>query len=130
MEKEYLFVYGTLKRGFENPFARMLPQYSSWVGEATMPGRLFQVSWYPGALYEPESSCLVHGEVFHLLNPGLLLKELDLYEEVLPVAADSLYLRREVPVMLANQIELNCWTYLYNQPVRELWPISNGCFAG
>jgi gamma-glutamylcyclotransferase (GGCT)/AIG2-like uncharacterized protein YtfP len=124
----YLFVYGTLMSGFSNPFAELLQQQSEWVGEGTMCGSLYRISWFPGALYQPQSADRVRGEVYRLRQPDSLLKALDEYEEVLPDEAHSLYLRREVPVCLRSGRTLTCWTYLYNQPVEGLEWVPGGNF--
>jgi gamma-glutamylcyclotransferase (GGCT)/AIG2-like uncharacterized protein YtfP len=129
MQPTYLFVYGTLRRGYSNPFAQRLHQYATYLGPGTFPGVLYQIDWYPGAVYQPGAPGLVQGEVFELLDPDQLLPELDAYEEVDEDPDRSLYLRRKVPVLLPDGRVLSCWTYLYNQPTDALPRIESGLFG-
>jgi gamma-glutamylcyclotransferase (GGCT)/AIG2-like uncharacterized protein YtfP len=130
LEENYLFVYGTLMRGFENPFAARLRAGSTFVGAGAFPGRLYRVSWYPGAVYTPGQSERVHGEVYQLHDFATLIVALDEYEDVLPEATLSLYLRRVVPVTLEDGRELACWTYLYNRSLAKATLIPDGRFRG
>ncbi|GHB69762.1 gamma-glutamylcyclotransferase family protein [Persicitalea jodogahamensis] len=124
----YLFVYGTLMRGHENPFSQTLRAGSEFVGKGHFTGKLYRVDWYPGALYLPDEQSLVWGEVYRLFDFEKLIPELDEYEDVLVDEAASLYLRREVPVNLTDGQQLVCWTYLYNQPIGHLPVIEGGKF--
>lgn len=128
MEKLYnLFTYGTLMQGFDNPYARKLRLSSNYIGEGYFNGKLFRVEWYPGALYEPHAPTLVHGEIYQL-NSLDVLKELDEYEDVLEDEAASLYVRKVVPVRHSQEVVIDCWAYLYNQPVSDLPLIEDGYF--
>ena len=125
---EYLFVYGTLKQGFSNPFAEKLHASSVFKGNGSFPGLLYQIDWYPGAIYEKEIDSVVYGEVYQLQNIPDLIRELDKYEEVFEDESASLYVRRIVPVKMENLELLNCWVYLYNQSVINLIRIESGIF--
>ncbi|WP_247236626.1 gamma-glutamylcyclotransferase [Telluribacter sp. SYSU D00476] len=125
---QYLFVYGTLMRGYENPFATLLQQYATWVGEGTMTGLLYRISWYPGAIFLDDPKYRVFGEVYQIVEPDALLRELDAYEDVSPIESESLYLRRLVPVQLTTGQMLECWTYLFNKSVAGLEQIIGGNF--
>ncbi len=115
-------------RGFDNPFAVRLHAGASFVGTGSFPGQLFRVSWYPGAVYAPEHSGQVWGEVFRLHDFATLIGELDEYEDVLPEESLSLYLRRRVPVSLDDGRELTCWTYLFNQSLENATLLADGRF--
>ncbi|TDB68830.1 gamma-glutamylcyclotransferase family protein [Arundinibacter roseus] len=128
-QANYLFVYGTLMRGFNNPFAATLRKHSSFAGLGHFTGELYRISWYPGALYLPKSTTSVHGEVYKLIHFETLIEQLDLYEEIDSNEAQSLYIRREVPVMTERQEVISCWTYLYNQPVLAADLIPSGRFT-
>ena len=126
-ENTYLFTYGTLKKGFDNPFAEKLHSTSVFEGEGYFNGRLYLISWYPGAIYDQLETAKVHGEVYRL-NGTEILNELDEYEDVFEDEASSLYLRKVVAVTMKTGSEIPCWTYLYNQSVDGLPLISNGNF--
>ena len=127
---EYLFVYGTLMHGFNNPFAEKLHASSVFIGNGSFPGLLYQIDWYPGAIYKKDSKSVVYGEVYQLQNAPDLILELDEYEEVLEDESVSLYVRRIIPVKVENESFLDCWVYLYSQSVADLRRIETGIFRG
>jgi gamma-glutamylcyclotransferase (GGCT)/AIG2-like uncharacterized protein YtfP len=126
----HLFVYGTLRAAFSNAPAMHLRQHSRYIGEGVINGQLYDVGSYPGALYLPDESTLIHGSVYVLFPDSLvdLLRLLDEYEGVQAVPSKSEsdeYIRRIVPVTCASQL-INCWIYLYNRPVDSLRQIDSG----
>lgn len=125
---DLLFTYGTLMQRFKNPFAVRLRELSVYLGKGTFSGQLYRVSWYPCAVYQKENSALVHGEIYQLLDATRLLKDLDEYEDVLEDESESLYLRKQIPIMLEGGTVLSCWTYVYNRSVEGLELIADGRF--
>ena len=125
---DYLFVYGTLMRGFDNPFAEKMHRNSFFKGNGSFPGLLYKVDWYPGAIYKTDCLSMVYGEVFMVHNSVALLRDLDEYEDVFEDEDNSLYVRRSIPIEMENGSIVNCWTYLYNQPVTDLKLIESGNF--
>jgi|SRR5580704_10310251 gamma-glutamylcyclotransferase (GGCT)/AIG2-like uncharacterized protein YtfP len=109
--QDLLFVYGTLRSEFNNPFARMLRKDATLVGGATVPGSIYRVSEYPG--FRPEPAGVVHGELYRLSQPAATLKALDDYE-------GSEYER----VMLNG-----AWIYQYKLPLPESSRILSGDFC-
>ena len=73
-----LFVYGTLRSGFDNPYARMLRNEADLVGSAVVRGSIFSIAAYPGYRREPEG--IVHGELWRLREPEKTFASLDDYE--------------------------------------------------
>lgn len=115
--------------GFDNPFSSILRAKSTLVGEGFFPGKLYRVSWYPGAVYLPESGYRVYGEIYQLHDFEDLILRLDEYEDVLEDETISLYLRKVVPVQQPNGSLLRCWTYLYNQSLQHLPLVESGRFS-
>lgn len=74
----FLFVYGTLRSGFENEYARMLRAGSEFVGEAEVTGSLRAVGEYTALVAEGEG--VVRGELYRMREPEKLLRVLDDYE--------------------------------------------------
>ena len=74
-----LFVYGTLRRGLENPFARRLRREAAFLTSATLPGAyLVDAGGYPGLLRTDNPAHVVSGDLFRLpANPLPLLRALD-----------------------------------------------------
>ena len=79
MPVEHLFVYGTLRRGCDNKYARLLADRGQFLGTARTPGLLYDFGHYPGAVKSHQTDCWVQGEVHRLDNPELLTL-LDEYE--------------------------------------------------
>lgn len=125
---DFLFTYGTLMQGFENPFAQRLHTSSTFEGKGSFPGLLYKISWYPGAVYDEKSESRVFGGVYRLTSKALLLPELDDYEDVFEDEQKSLYLRKIIPVQMQDGSALPCWVYLYNQDITGFEKIGTGDF--
>jgi gamma-glutamylcyclotransferase (GGCT)/AIG2-like uncharacterized protein YtfP len=122
-----LFVYGTLMQAFDNPYARQLRTESWFVGPGHLPGILYRVSWFPGAVPDSSARSLIHGEVYKLKNPEEMLLVLDDYEDV-GDNETGLYVRRQLPVQVGDRA-LNCWLYVYNESTDGLMVVEEGKFA-
>lgn len=128
MPVQYLFVYGTLLKGSENMMSNYLKSKSTFLQEALMPGRLYKVDFYPGAVYEPEESGMVLGELYQLNEPEKVLEVLDTYEGYYADDPDhSLFVREEVNVFAGDE-QYACWAYLYHLPTEALTLIESGDF--
>ena len=93
-----------------------------------MPGLLYKVDFYPGALFDKESGRMVLGEVYQLADVNKVLEVLDTYEGYeRSDDENSLFVRREVEVLQGNEV-ISCWAYLYNHPVQRLSLIPSGDF--
>lgn len=77
---DHLFVYGTLRRGSDNQFARLLAERGRFLDETRVPGRLYDLGSYPGAKQSDRPNEWIVGEVFYLDEPGAVLGALDEYE--------------------------------------------------
>jgi gamma-glutamylcyclotransferase (GGCT)/AIG2-like uncharacterized protein YtfP len=74
---DLLFVYGTLRREFDNPYARLLHSQAEFLGAATVRGAIYRVEFYPAFKEEPDGE--VNGEVYRI-SDAATLTELDDYE--------------------------------------------------
>ena len=75
----HVFVYGTLRKGGSNDITRLAPA-PVWVGDASIPGTLFDLGAYPGLLLQGKGP--VVGEVYAI--SAKLERRLDEIEEVAP----------------------------------------------
>jgi len=75
---DVLFVYGTLRSEFDNPYAKLLRSQAERIGPAAVPGSIFRIAHYPG--YRPAPAGTVHGELYRLCDPAATLAILDEYE--------------------------------------------------
>jgi gamma-glutamylcyclotransferase (GGCT)/AIG2-like uncharacterized protein YtfP len=124
-----LFVYGTLMRGFDHPMSHLLSRNAEFLGEARCRGRLHLVKHYPGLVLSDDPEEVTFGELYRLHRPQELLTEFDMYEACGEGFAEPTeYLRRILPVILADDAASEAWTYLYNWPVTHLPRIASGRF--
>jgi gamma-glutamylcyclotransferase (GGCT)/AIG2-like uncharacterized protein YtfP len=84
---QYIFVYGTLRKGFYNHRGRLdgTAGHSKFIKEDTVDGVMYDLGAFPAAvLYEPSVSdslnerMTIHGEVYEIDNN--VLKKLDVLE--------------------------------------------------
>ena len=129
MNSDYLFVYGTLMRGFDHPMAKLLSRSADFVGAARCQGRLYLVKHYPGLVLSDDPTEMVFGELYRLRAPAELLREFDMYEACGEGFAEPTeYIRQMLPVTSDGQTAGEAWTYLYNWPVAHLPRIATGRF--
>lgn len=130
MTQDYLFVYGTLKRGTETEMHQLLARYADYLGEGTFQGTLYNIDYYPGVVPSDDPDDQVHGEVYRLQGPELVLPQLDDYEGITDSSErPTEYIRRRHPVRLKRGEELSCWIYIYNWPIEEHEVIESGAFV-
>ena len=126
----HLFVYGSLMSRFQNPATAFLRANAVCFGGATMRGFLYEIDWYPGAVYDVAASSQVHGEIWQIKNEAALWPILDDYETVdTDQPGKESYDRRQVGVLHKNETFL-AWVYLYNLPTAGLTRIESGRFRG
>ena len=115
----FLFVYGTLMKGFREDWQKKLG--ARLVGRGRINGRLYDLGEYPGAKCSAaDSGEYVKGELYELGDPELAIKALDRYEEFLPDRPrSSLFVRTAAPVTLEDGRTESAWVYIYNRPVDE-----------
>ena len=79
-DKEYLFVYGTLKKGIGSEMYRLRAGHAQFVSDAKWNDKLFIVADYQGAVQSDNPLDAVYGELYLLDNPDNILPSLDEYE--------------------------------------------------
>ena len=129
-DKEYLFVYGTLKKDIGNDMYHLLAKHARFVSDATWNGKLFMVDVYPGAVPSDNPIDVVYGELYLLDNPDNILPSLDEYEECsAKFQKPTLFKRIKDDVRLNNGDRVNAWVYIYNMPVDNIKQIKSGNFT-
>lgn len=101
-----VFVYGSLRRGSAGPMSVRFPD-ATYVGDAKVGGRLYDVGAYPALLLD-DSGSLVTGEAYEVTDETL--NKLDQFE------LTSDYQRRNVDVEIGTQ-QAHCWIYV---PARDI----------
>lgn len=108
-KKEYVFVYGTLKKDHINNTIMNSFDFEG-LGETTVKYQMYPAK--SGAfpfIIKSEPNNYIKGEVYSTKNP-LLLIDLDEYE-----GFPSLYLREEIDIILDSGIRKKAWIYYKNE---------------
>lgn len=124
----HLFVYGSLRRGFRSPAYEYISRFFTFVGDAKVRGKLFDMGSYPAGMPTNDNSYIT-GELYQANNPNEFswaIGQLDDYEGV-AVEADEVQLyRREITeVHISGQVT-HAWIYWYNGDVSGKPLISSG----
>ena len=125
----FLFVYGTLLPGLSGVMSDWLSKNSRIVCRGSIPGKLYLISDYPAAIYEPFSENFVTGWIVELNDISECFNTLDGYEGI--GMNDDLgdeYLRTVHPVRGEDSTLRLCWMYLYRHSTDHLSLIENGDF--
>lgn len=130
MMPDLIFVYGTLKRGYDHLMARRLADEADWIGPATCRGSLYLLGAYPGLVLSPDEGGFVHGDLYALRGDANLLAALDDYEGCGTSDPEPHpYLRATIDVMMPGGPVTQAWTYVYRRPIDGLPLIASGRFA-
>ena len=123
----YLFVYGTLRAASDHRMSKVLERHGDFVSRGRVPGVLYDVGPYPGAVKKSGTRAYVWGDVYRLRDADRALQVLDRYEgfdEKKPRAAE--FKRSRVVVDLGAGKKVRAWIYLYNKPTAGLARIPSG----
>lgn len=108
-----LFAYGTLIPGCEPVGMAPVCSRMQLVGEATVPGTLYDLGGYPGVV---EGEGIIRGVVLRVPPDAWPL--LDAYEGCAgPGRLDALFRRIPTRATLASGDVLDCWLYVYARDV-------------
>lgn len=124
--ENFLFVYGTLRRGHDGPMAQWLVERSRLIGAATAAGRLYRVADYPG--FVPGGGGPVVGDLLALADAAATLAALDEFEECSGSFPEPHEYRRERIMVAGPHGAVVAWTYVYALPTAGLALIGHGDF--
>ena len=114
----HIFVYGTLRAKSAHPMAKRLRRQARLIGHGYAPGRLYDLGWYPAAVFDENEVCTILGDVFAVKSGGHLLSELDAYE-----AGNPNYTRCALNVRLHDGRNVTAWAYgMHAAPRARLIP--------
>ena len=125
-----IFVYGSLRKGFESPAYQYLSDYFDFVAHARVKGLLYDLGPYPAAVPDDGSHYII-GELYairHQDELGWALAQLDDYEGINPGdGEESLYRRSLVQVECTpNGEQMEAWIYWYDRPIANAPIIDSG----
>lgn len=125
--KQYLFVYGTLRKGLAPLEIAETVEKLKFVGEGFIYGSLYDLGEYPAALLG--ASDKVFGEIFELPDDKRVLQKLDEYEGFYPNSREkSLYVRKRTTAYVGNE-KLRTWIYESNQDLSNFPIIESGNYS-
>lgn len=104
-DKDYLFVYGTLRNGYDLKLRDRVAKDLEYIGKAKIGASLYDLGKYPGAIKEKENNEVI-GDVFLISNPDKVLNFLDKYE------GDE-FKRTKERIKLRSGKSVNAWIYWY-----------------
>ena len=121
MDSEFLFVYGTLRRGADTAPARRLAATAEYAGAGAVRGALFAVGAgsYPGLAVRSseQTASEVVGDLYRVGGDAKLLRWLDDYEGIPLDGSIGEYRRVILPVHLLGKPEaVYAWAYEYLPP--------------
>jgi gamma-glutamylcyclotransferase (GGCT)/AIG2-like uncharacterized protein YtfP len=124
-----IFVYGSLRSGFESPAFEYISRYFRLVSASKVRGLLYDMGEYPAALPCAEDNFLV-GELYAIKDPEEFfwaIEQLDDYEGLnAEPEEDCQSFRRElVEVITPNGVEM-AWVYWFNGSIENKPIIASG----
>lgn len=129
-----IFFYGSLTTALDHPMGQRLRREAELVGPATVAGRLYRASWYPGLKPAVADGERVYGEVYRLADPDGSLAWLDEYEGItrggLSAGESDEYVRARVVARTADGREHDVWTYIYQRTLPETARVMDGVWRG
>ena len=126
MSQALLFVYGSLRPGFDGEMARWLASVARFECAALASGALYRVDYYPGFVPGPDR--IVTGELFLLPDAGAMLSVLDEHEECTAHFPQPHEFRRERIKVRSAAGLTDAWTYVFARDVTGLERIASGDF--
>ncbi|MDP4264963.1 MAG: gamma-glutamylcyclotransferase family protein [Bacteroidota bacterium] len=124
----HLFVYGSLRKGFQSEAYEYISRFFTLVGHAKVKGKLFDMGSYPAAIPVNDESYII-GELYKIADESEFswaIGQLDDYEGV-NVESDEVQLyRRELADVLMEKKVIPAWIYWYNGDVSGKPAIASG----
>ena len=114
----HLFVYGSLRKGFQSPFFDYIKNHFTYVADGKVKGCLHDLGEYPAAVPGPD--CKIVGELYVAHTPAdfnWAICQLDDYEGVYPEEGEPALYRREVTHVYHEGGETPAWIYWFNGSV-------------
>ena len=111
-----VFVYGSLRKGFQHPAYAYISRYFTLVAEAKIKGRLYDMGSYPAAIPTDEAF-FITGELYKINHPdefAWAIAQLDDYEGLNADDGETPLYRREPVTVFVQDQEEQAWVYWYN----------------
>lgn len=120
---DYLFVYGTLRKGYDLKLKNRVSDHLQYVGQAKVGAAMYDLGRYPGAVKSRKGQEVI-GDVFLLSDADRVLRILDKYEGIPDGGSeDAEFVRKKERVKLRSGRQVSAWIYWYNADPKERKPI-------
>lgn len=123
----YLFVYASLRQGFDNPFFEYIKHHFDCVGRATVHGALYDLGDYPVGI--PNEHYRIIGELYEAKSPDdfdWAIAQLDDYEGLNPEEGEAAPYQRSLTVSECNGRTYTCWVYWYTGIIHSTTIVESG----
>jgi gamma-glutamylcyclotransferase (GGCT)/AIG2-like uncharacterized protein YtfP len=123
-----LFVYGSLRSGFQHDAYQYMTQYFTLVGHAAAKGKLYDMGEYPVALPGTEEK-FIQGELYVINQPeefSYIIGQLDDYEGIYAEEGETASYKREETTVYCNGQQFTAWVYWYAGSADGLPEIASG----
>jgi len=110
-----LFVYGSLRSGFKSPAYDYISRFFSFVGNAKVRGKLYDLGTYPAGVPSQDESYII-GELYaikHQPEFGWAFGQLDDYEGVAREDDETPLYKRELVDVYLNDGATRAWIYWF-----------------
>jgi gamma-glutamylcyclotransferase (GGCT)/AIG2-like uncharacterized protein YtfP len=111
--KEYLFVYGTLRKDYDLKLKNKVREELQYVGQGKVGASMYDIGRYPGAVRSAAGDEVI-GDVFLVTAPERVFRILDKYEGVVLDRGASEFVRKRNRVKLRSGKQVTAWVYWYN----------------
>ena len=123
-----LFVYGSLRSGFQHAAYQYLAKYFHLIGDAKVKGKLYDKVEYCVAVATGEERFII-GELYEINSAAefpYAIVQLDDYEGLFVEAGEKALFKRELITVYCNGSEYTSWIYLFNDSFEGLSEIETG----
>ncbi len=124
----YLFVYGSLRSGFQSEAYQYISRYFTFIANAKVKGMLYDLGNYPAAI-PTHLEYFIVGELYKIKNEdefNWAIEQLDDYEGLnVEEGQTALYKRSIANVFVENEI-IPAWVYWYNRSIENKPLIESG----
>ena len=122
-----IFVYGSLRRGFDTALERLLGNGVLYVDNGFVYGELYDSGLYPALVLSRADGRKIVGEIYQLVDVVAALSVLDDYECCSQNYCEPHEYRRELATVCTTVASHQCWIYVYNLEIKSDF---NNIFCG
>ncbi len=125
---QQLFVYGSLRSGFNHPAYAYISTHFTLVGSAKVKGKLYDLGEYPAALPTLDEHYII-GELYQLKEEqefSWAIAQIDDYEGINPEPGEATLYKRELTTVYISGQTTTAWIYWYNNDIEGKPLIASG----